>query len=54
MKDGIYQVVTRHFTAGFVITAGRCPRRTCAPILRKNLAYWVKKAVWVGPVKTGM
>lgn len=42
MRDGVYQVETHYFVAGFVISGGRVTR--CAPILRKNLPYWKTKA----------
>lgn len=36
--DGLYRVVTRYLCAGFVVEEGRVT--LCAPILRRNLAYW--------------
>ena len=44
--DGVYQVTTRYFTAGFVVCQGRVIR--CAPILQRRLAYWCTIAVRVG------
>lgn len=47
MRDGVYVVQTRYFTAGFDIRDGKVTR--CAPILRKRLAYWQTIAEWCGP-----
>lgn len=38
MEDGLYQVVTNSFCAGFVIKDGKVTE--CAPILRKRIEYW--------------
>jgi len=46
LVDGLYRVTTEHFVAGFVIDGGRVTE--CAPILRKNLARWIKQAKLVG------
>ena len=43
MVDGLYRVVTNYFVACFIVEHGRVTR--CAPILRKNLAKWVRVAV---------
>lgn len=45
MKDGLYQVTTRYFCAGFVLENGKVTQ--CAPILKKNIAYWKKVAKFV-------
>ena len=45
MKDGLYQVQTSYFTAGFVIKNGRIIQ--IAPILRKRIEYWKTKAVLI-------
>jgi hypothetical protein len=45
MKDGLYRVVTSYFVAGFVIKNGIVDK--CAPILRKNLNYWITKSEFV-------
>jgi hypothetical protein len=42
MSDGIYQVSTARFTAGFVVENGNVV--ACAPILRRKLAYWMDRA----------
>ena len=38
MIDGVYQVTTKYFCAGFVIKNGKLV--LCAPILRKKFDYW--------------
>lgn len=45
MTDGVYQVTTRYFCAGFVVRGGRVTM--CAPILRKRFSYWRTLAVKV-------
>lgn len=45
MKDGLYRVTTDTLCAGFVVEDGLVTE--CAPILRKNLAYWTHRAEWV-------
>lgn len=45
MQDGLYQVTTKWFCAGFVIEGGRVT--LCAPILRKKFEFWMKQAVLV-------
>ena len=47
MRDGVYQVTTRSFVAGYVVEGGRVV--ACAPILRRKLSYWATVARWVGP-----
>lgn len=47
MKDGLYQVRSRYFCAGFVVEHGRFV--AVAPILRRRLGYWKQIAVWIGP-----
>lgn len=45
MKDGLYVVYTQKITAAFVMRGGRVT--ACAPILRKEIEYWKRKARWV-------
>jgi hypothetical protein len=47
VRDGLYRVTTRYLCAGFVVSGG-CVI-SCAPILRRKLAYWQTIAEWVGP-----
>ncbi len=47
MKDGLWQVTTPYLCAGFVIRDGALAE--CAPILRRNIGYWRKLAVWICP-----
>lgn len=47
MKDGLYRVTTKYLCAGFVVENGKVTR--CAPILRKNIKYWMTIAKWIGP-----
>ena len=42
MKDGLYQVRTKDVAAGFVILEGAI--EACAPILKKNILFWMKLA----------
>lgn len=42
MADGLYQVTTSYFCAGFVIEQGRITMY--APILCKRLNYWMTVA----------
>lgn len=42
MKDGLYRVSTPYLCAGFVVEHGSISK--CAPILKKNLNYWIKNA----------
>jgi hypothetical protein len=45
VSDGLYRVETSYLCAGFVVENGKVV--TCAPILRKKLAYWQTVAAWV-------
>jgi len=45
MKDGLYQVTTPYFCAGFVVRNGKVAE--CAPILRKRIEYWKTKAKFI-------
>lgn len=45
LRDGLYRVSTSYLCAGFVVEGGRVTR--CAPVLCRNLAYWVKLAAYV-------
>lgn len=45
MKDGVYQVTTNVFCAGFIIKDGEVV--DCAPILRQRIDYWKTKGVWI-------
>jgi len=47
LRDGLWRVVTPYLCAGFVVERGQVVRS--APILRARLAYWMTRAVWVGP-----
>lgn len=47
MRDGLYQVTTNYFCAGFTIKDGRV--EMCAPILRRKIDYWMSRAKRVGP-----
>jgi hypothetical protein len=38
VADGLYQVITSYFCAGFVVENGAVTR--CAPILRHRIDYW--------------
>ena len=42
MRDGVYQVTTRNFVAGFVIENGKL--KDVAPILKRNILFWLKVA----------
>ena len=46
MVDGLYQVTTNYFCAGFAIKDNKIIK--CAPILRKRIKYWKYKAVKIG------
>lgn len=48
MRPGLYRIETRHFVAGFVIDEKR-QLGACAPILRGNVLFWFKVAVWISP-----
>jgi hypothetical protein len=47
MKDGLYRIETKTFCCGFVILRGRV--EAAAPILRKNLLFWIKLGKWIAP-----
>lgn len=47
LTDGLYQVRTNKFSAGFVIENGKVV--ACAPILRKRIDYWKTVAKKIGP-----
>lgn len=47
MIDGLYQVTTRYLCAAFVVEGGKVT--ACAPILRKNIAYWKTVARRIRP-----
>lgn len=47
LKDGLYQVTTRYFCAGFIVKDGGVTH--CAPILRRRLSEWVQIARWICP-----
>lgn len=47
MSDGIWQVTTKDFCAGYVVKYGQIVY--CAPILRRRIQYWVTRAVYIGP-----
>lgn len=38
MQDGLYQVTTKYFCAGFEVKNGKIIN--CAPILKKRIEYW--------------
>lgn len=42
LADGLYEVRTARFCAGFVVEHGRVTR--CAPILRRELRHWLTQA----------
>ncbi len=39
LEDGLYQVTTKYLCAGFIVEKGKIIK--CAPILRKNINYWI-------------
>lgn len=39
LSDGLYQVTTPYLCAGFVVKDERITQ--CAPILRKQITYWL-------------
>lgn len=43
LSDGLYQVTTPYFCAGFVVKDTQVV--ACAPILRARLSYWKTIAV---------
>ena len=42
LPDGLYQVITDRFVAGFTVGGGRVIQ--CAPILRARLGQYLKQA----------
>lgn len=48
LPDGLYQVRAKYFEASFEIKNGAIIR--CAPILKRNLTYWITKAERIGDV----
>lgn len=49
MKDGLYQVKTNYFCAGFIVIDGKVDlSKYCAPILRKKFEYWKTIAIRIG------
>lgn len=51
MIDGLYRVQRPSFSAGFVVKDGNVTH--CAPILRKQLRYWVTQAELVQADQSG-
>lgn len=49
MEDGLYQVTTNLFCAGFVIEGGQVT--CCAPILRKRIGHWMTVAQPTQPIR---
>jgi len=47
MKDGLYQITYNNICAGFTIKYGNVAM--CAPILRRMLTWWYKRAVRLSP-----
>jgi hypothetical protein len=47
VRDGLYRVCNPYLCAGFVVEKGRVT--ICAPILRKRITHWIKKADWICP-----
>lgn len=45
MRDGLYRVVRCSMVAGFILKNGKVIRS--APILHKNIHYWMKQATWI-------
>ncbi len=45
MKDGLYQVTTSYFCAGFIMKDNKVAH--IAPILRAKIEYWKTIAVWI-------
>lgn len=48
MHDGLYQVTYKGLCAAFVVENGAVRLSRCAPVLRRNLAYWMIIAVRIG------
>jgi hypothetical protein len=53
LEDGLYQVITPTFCAGFFVEGGAITK--CAPILHKRINYWRTqgKLVWRPKSKAG-
>jgi hypothetical protein len=49
LQNGVYQVTTSYFCAGFIVENGIVI--DMAPILRKNIRYWITIANYVCPLK---
>lgn len=47
IPDGLYRVVESYLVAGFVVRDGRVVE--CAPILRRNIRFWMTVATWIAP-----
>jgi hypothetical protein len=45
LADGVYQVREKQFVAGFTVKDGKIDQ--CAPILKRKLGYWIRRAKWV-------
>ena len=45
MRDGLYMVQHGSITAAFVVRGGKVT--SCAPVLRKNLDFFARKAKFV-------
>lgn len=50
MDDGLYQVTTAYFCAGFVIKNGQV--ECCAPSLKAKFEYWKTKAKLIASFST--
>lgn len=50
MRDGLYVVYTSNITAAFVMRDDEVT--VCAPILRKEIEYWKRRAKWVPTADT--
>jgi hypothetical protein len=48
LTDGLYQVTTGYFCAGFVIENGKVT--SCAPVLKKRIEYWKTIAKLIKPL----
>jgi len=44
LPDGLYQVTTSRFCAGFLVAGGAVRRSDCAPILWRQLTWWATSA----------
>jgi len=45
LQDGLYQVKTGYFCAGFIVEDGVIKVNDCAPILRRKIHYWITKGI---------